>query len=66
VSKLYVEKHFPTEAKKAAFDMVQYIILSFKEAIQAAAWMEEVTKEKALEKLAKFNVKIGFVTPVNT
>jgi putative endopeptidase len=67
ISQIYVEKHFSPQAKKAAFDMVQYIIegfllitVAFKEAIQQASWMQEVTKKKALEKLSKFNVKIGF------
>jgi putative endopeptidase len=61
VSKLYVKKQFPAESKKAAFDMIQYIITSFKEAIESASWMEEVTKANALTKLHKFGIKVGYV-----
>lgn len=60
VSKKYVEKHFSKEAKDSANEMVQYIILAFKERINAAPWMQAVTKQKALDKVANFKAKIGF------
>lgn len=60
LGKLYVEEHFPEEAKAACEELVQYLIKSFEVHINNLAWMSPVTKEKALEKLAKFNVKIGY------
>ncbi|GGH19710.1 M13 family metallopeptidase [Sphingobacterium alkalisoli] len=60
LGKLYVEEHFPEEAKVACEELVQYLIKSFELHINSLAWMSPVTKGKALEKLAKFNVKIGY------
>ena len=60
IGKLYTEKYFPPEAKAAAQDMVDNIILAFSERIKNLDWMTEPTKEKALEKLSGFNVKIGY------
>lgn len=58
--KLYVEAYFPAQAKERAQEMVQYLLKSYKKHIEGLAWMTQETKVKALEKLAKFNVKIGY------
>ena len=58
--KLYVEKYFPAEAKQKMETYVDYIRKSFKEHLENLVWMSPVTKEKALEKLAKFKVKIAY------
>lgn len=60
LGKLYVAEYFPKEAKDACDEMVRYLRRSFEQRIQNLAWMSPVTKTKALEKLAKFNVKIGY------
>lgn len=60
LGKIYVDKNFPPEAKATCEELVQYLIKSFEVHINALDWMSDVTKEKALEKLAKFNVKIGY------
>ena len=60
LGKLYVKDNFPEEAKAACEEMVSYLRKSFEIHIKNLAWMSPVTKEKALEKLAKFNVKIGY------
>src|SRR5690606_36427876 len=60
LGKLYVEQHFPTEAKQAVEEMVNYLIRSFEHHIRELTWMSDATKEKALAKLARFNVKIGY------
>lgn len=60
LGKLYVEKHFPEEAKAACDELVQYLIKSFEVHIKNLDWMSPVTKEKALDKLSKFTVKIGY------
>jgi putative endopeptidase len=60
LGKLYVDKNFPPEAKQKALEMVENIKLAFGERIKDLDWMSDSTKQKALQKLASFNVKIGY------
>jgi putative endopeptidase len=60
VGELYVEKYFPPESKERMLKLVMNLKEVLGERIQDLDWMEEKTKEKALEKLGKFNVKIGY------
>ncbi|MDB5353509.1 MAG: putative metalloendopeptidase [Planctomycetota bacterium] len=60
VGKLYVEKHFPPAAKARMQQLVKNLIEAYRQDIQALDWMSAETKKKALEKLAKFNPKIGY------
>ena len=60
VGKAYIEKHFPPTAKKAAKEMVDYIVEAFRHRIKTVDWMQDATREKALKKLDKFTVKIGY------
>ncbi|SEM55679.1 putative endopeptidase [bacterium A37T11] len=60
LGKLYVQAYFPAEAKQSAKEMVDYLLKSFKSRIQQLSWMSEDTKQKALAKLSKFSVKIGY------
>ena len=58
--KLYVEKYFPAKAKEEMVTLVDYLKKSFAQHIKEVAWMSDVTKEKALAKLNKFTVKVGY------
>lgn len=60
IGKLYTEEYFPQEAKDKAQEMVDDIIVAMGDRIRQLDWMTEETKQKALEKLTTFNVKIGF------
>ena len=60
LGKLYVEKLFPAEAKEKAQKMIQNVILAYKNRINALAWMSPETKVKAIEKLNKITIKIGY------
>jgi len=60
LGKLYVAENFSPEAKAACEEMVGYLLKSFDVHIRELAWMSGETKEKALEKLSKFKVKIGY------
>lgn len=60
IGKLYVDKHFPPEAKARALEMVENIKQAFGERIKKLDWMSDSTKQKALQKLSTFNVKIGY------
>lgn len=60
VGKLYVDKMFPPEAKQKAESMIANVIDAFKARIEKLDWMSDTTKIKAIEKLDKFTVKIGY------
>ncbi len=60
LGKLYVKDNFPPEAKANAKEMIDYLFKSFKVHINNLEWMSPETKVKALEKLSKFTVKIGY------
>ncbi|MDH6252939.1 putative endopeptidase [Chryseobacterium sp. H1D6B] len=58
--KLYVEKYFPAEAKAQMVELIDYLKKSFAVHINNLAWMSSVTKEKAMNKLNKFTVKVAY------
>ncbi|WP_408914912.1 M13 family metallopeptidase [Chryseobacterium sp. CFS7] len=58
--KLYVEKYFPAEAKAQMVELIDYLKKSFAVHINNLAWMSSTTKEKAMEKLNKFTVKVAY------
>lgn len=58
--KLYVEKFFPPEAKTEMVNLIGYLKKSFASHINNLDWMSNTTKEKALEKLNKFTVKVAY------
>ena len=60
IGKLYVEAKFPPEAKEKAESMIADVITAFKARIGKLDWMGEETKQKAIEKLDKFTVKIAY------
>ncbi len=60
VGQMYVKKHFPPKAKKTMLNLVENLQIALGERIQNLTWMGEDTKEKALEKLDAFHVKIGY------
>ena len=60
VGQMYVEKYFPKEAKDRMLTLVDNLKTAFGERIQAAAWMNDTTKQKALEKLGTILVKVGY------
>ncbi len=60
VGQMYVKKYFPAEAKERMLDLVSNLQSSLKDRILDLEWMGEETKEKAIEKLNTFHVKIGY------
>mgnify|MGYP002858374314 CR=1 FL=1 len=60
IGQLYVEKHFPAEAKARMLELVGNLRVALGERIKNLEWMSDETKAKALTKLAAFNVKIGY------
>ena len=60
IGQLYVEKYFPEESKQRMLELVENLRISFADRIQNLDWMSEETKKKALEKLERITVKIGY------
>ncbi|MCB1198638.1 MAG: peptidase M13, partial [Deltaproteobacteria bacterium] len=60
VGKIYVEKHFSEDAKKYMQDMVENLRQAYQKSMHELTWMTPKTKNKALQKLAKFTPKIGY------
>jgi len=62
VGRLYVEKHFPSEAKTRMDQLVGNLLNAYRSSISELSWMTEETKVRALEKLSKYTTKIGYPT----
>jgi putative endopeptidase len=60
IGQLYVDAKFPPEAKEKAEKMITNVIAAYKDRIMNLDWMSPETKTKAVEKLDKFTVKIGY------
>jgi putative endopeptidase len=60
LGELYVARAFSPQAKARAREMVNNLLASMKDHIQALDWMDDVTRAAALKKLSTFNVKIGY------
>ncbi|MEW9798569.1 M13 family metallopeptidase [Alteromonas sp. CYL-A6] len=60
IGKVYVKEHFPPEAKARMTELVDNLLLAYKDSIQNLDWMTDETKAQALDKLSKFTVKIGY------
>ncbi len=57
---LYVDKYFKPEAKQRILEMVDNLTKVFQKRIQNLDWMTAETKKRALYKLSKFALKIGY------
>lgn len=58
--KLYVARYFTPEAKAKAEALVRNLLTIYRQRIQAADWMAPETRQQALEKISRINVKIGY------
>ncbi|WP_395377367.1 M13 family metallopeptidase [Marinicella sp. W31] len=60
VGKVYVKQHFPQEAKDRMLVLIENLRSAYGNSIQDLEWMGEATKAQAMDKLAKFDPKIGY------
>ena len=60
LGKVYVSKHFPPAAKVRMKELVNNLVEAYRENINHLDWMGPETRQKALDKLAKFRPKIGY------
>ena len=60
LGKLYVARYFPPEAKAKIQQLVANILKAYDADIQTLTWMGPATRAKALEKIRRFTVKVGY------
>src|SRR6056300_1679493 len=60
LGKIYVSEFFPPEYKDKMEVLVDNLLESYRIGIQELEWMSDETKKRALEKLSKMRVKIGY------
>jgi len=59
VGQLYVAQYWPANTSRMADELVADMREAYREKISGAAWMDSVTRAKALEKLGTFDPRIG-------
>ncbi len=60
VGRLYVEQHFPPDAKARMDVLVDNLREAYRVSINDLEWMTPATRQRALTKLDKFTAKIGY------
>ena len=60
LGRMFVEAHFPPEAKQRMLELVGNLLKTFDTSIDGLEWMSPATKAEAKKKLAKITVKIGY------
>jgi putative endopeptidase len=59
LGQLYVERHFPAEARVRMAELVSDLHAVFRDRLEGLEWMTVPTREKALAKFERFTPKIG-------
>ena len=60
IGEIFVKKYFPKELKDQVEILVHKIKLSSNDIIQKCKWMDSITKKKAIQKINKMVIKIGY------
>lgn len=60
LGRLYVQRHFPPQAKARIDELVANLREAYRVSINSLDWMTPETRQKALVKLDKFTPKIGY------
>jgi putative endopeptidase len=60
VGKLYVQRHFPPDAKARIDALVDNLLDAYRLSIGQLEWMTPQTRRRALTKLEKFTAKVGY------
>jgi len=60
LGRMFVEAHFPPEAKRRMLELVDNLLKTFDTSIDGLEWMSPATKAEAKRKLSKITVKIGY------
>lgn len=59
LGQLYVERHFPPQARARMDAMIANLLEAYRQSISDLDWMSPATRKAALEKLARFTPKVG-------
>jgi endothelin-converting enzyme/putative endopeptidase len=60
LGQLYVDKHYQEASRARMEKMIANLVEAYRQSILELDWMSDTTKEQALQKLSKFNPKIGY------
>jgi putative endopeptidase len=60
IGRVYVARYFPPEAKAQIDDLVAHMRMALKERMSRLDWMSPQTKLKALDKLARLDVRLAY------
>lgn len=60
VGRLYVDRHFPASARQRALELVENLVEAYRRALTELDWMGPQTRRRALDKLRRLTVKIGY------
>jgi putative endopeptidase len=60
LGKLYVAEYFPPEAKTRITELVDALKLSFRYRLESCPWLASDSKVRALEKLDRLGIKVGY------
>ncbi len=60
LGRLYAARTFTPQAKARALSLVQNLKAALRDDLQTLSWMSAVTRQKAVEKLDKMAIKIGY------
>jgi len=60
LGKLYVAKYFPPDAKAKIQALVKNLLAAYTEDLKTLPWLTQPTREKAMEKVRRFTVKVGY------
>lgn len=60
VNSIYVRNYFDLELKSLVFEIFEGIKSEFGKTLESTSWMDEITKSRAMKKLANMGVIVGF------
>jgi putative endopeptidase len=60
LGRIYRKRYFPASSKARMEKLIENLQISLAERIKAQTWMNDSTKQNALDKLASFYVKVGY------
>lgn len=60
LGKAFVDKHFSKEAQDRVNEMVDNLLIVYRERIEKLDWMTDITKQEALKKLNSIGRKLGY------
>src|SRR5690606_10393328 len=60
VGEIYVQRHFPPEARQQIEELVGNLSAAMEERIHTLEWMDEETQQAALVKLGTFDPRVGY------